>query len=196
MPGVRTPALLPHPGSARGQASLSNIILRLLRLFHDVYRPVSHKAEAKRKLQWRTKPSPIGQHLNQHSVITTRPIASGFYPEVWPGRNSATRRSFWSSRTPAATRCPGRFWLWAKDLQTLPSPGVGCLPGADVARPLCRKTSPAHGQVEAGTPTGPPESRRALAASRGSEPQASRKLAACTSSSQVIPLPPQKPRPR
>ena len=40
MPGMRTPALLPHPRSARATASLSNVILCLFRLFHDVHRPV------------------------------------------------------------------------------------------------------------------------------------------------------------
>ncbi len=91
MPGMRTPALLPHPRSARATASLSNIILRLLRLFHDVYRPVpihtKRKAERGQLRIVELRPSGQGKVEMGTILIGTASwtdkslIASGrFYP--------------------------------------------------------------------------------------------------------------------
>ena len=91
MPGVRAPALLPHPGSARATASLSNIILWLLRLLHDVYRPVpihtKRKAERGKLRIVELRPSGQGKVEMSNILIGTASwtdkslIASGrFYP--------------------------------------------------------------------------------------------------------------------
>src|ERR1700687_4439548 len=91
MPGMRTPALLPHSGSARGSVSLSNIVLWLLRLFHDVHRPVpihtKRKAERGKLRIVELRPSGQGKVAMSNILIGTASwtdkslIASGrFYP--------------------------------------------------------------------------------------------------------------------
>ena len=121
MPGVRTPALLPHPGSARASASLSNVILWLLRLFHDVYRPVpihtKQKAERGKLRIVELRPSGQGKVDPMSNILIGTAswtdkslIASGrFYPRsATPQRKgcATTRRSFRLSRwTAATTRC-------------------------------------------------------------------------------------------
>ena len=79
MPGVRTPPLLPNPGSARASASISNVILWLLRLFHDVHRPVpihtKHKAERGKLRIVDLRPSgqrkvdQMSRHPNRHGFM-------------------------------------------------------------------------------------------------------------------------------
>src|SRR6202163_140593 len=131
MPGVRTPALLSHPGSARATASLSNIVLWLLRLFHDVHRPVpihtKHKADRGKLRIVELRPGGQGKVAMSNILIGTASwtdkslIASGrFYP---PKCNSPEERlRYYASQFPLvevdssyyAMPAPQVAQLWAE----------------------------------------------------------------------------------
>src|SRR6266699_1314368 len=91
MPGVWTPPVLPDPGSARASASISNVILWLLWLFHHVHRPVpihtKRKAERGKLRIVELRPSGQGKVVMSNILVGTASwtdkslIASGrFYP--------------------------------------------------------------------------------------------------------------------